>query len=177
MNIVEIIKDCIANPRFVNDYDLEEGTISGPSKGETISISGFTGYNGKQNSIISNQQNGGPKAKEIDTKLARLYMRIWGIMGKFLSEGVYQGNCMVLMPVGYFYPNENTGKCVFSPMMEILEKYQFRIDEDESNVRPELREVFYILINYCRFQTIKFLLVQLLLRMIAVQTKILSKLF
>jgi hypothetical protein len=66
-------------------------------------------------------------------------------MSKFLSEGIYQGNCMVLMPVGYFYPNEKVGGCVFSPMLEILEKYQFRIDEDENNIRPELREVKLII--------------------------------
>ena len=151
MNIIEVIKDCIANPCFVKDYDLEECTISGPSQAETKSItkdSCFTGFSGKRSNILS----GGPgvedsKMSPMDRKLMQLYMRVWAGIGKLIVKELGRGNCFVTLDIGYFFPTKGqvtspgAARYCFSPTLELLDKYQFQLLEDEYNVTPTNRSV------------------------------------
>ncbi len=158
MNILDVIKDCIANPYFVRDYNLEELTVKSPSKVDTMSVgqeSSFTGFSNYKSSTLSGLPDL-PKMPMMDQRLMRLYMRVWSGLGRLVLAEISRGNCFVSLDIGYFYPykdesvaREGQGKMTapnvtrvcYSPTLELLDKYQFSLFEDPFNVLPSNREV------------------------------------
>ena len=148
MNILDVIKDCILNPCFVKDYDLEEFTLANYSCADTKSItkeSSFTGYGGKQGSMLGMTKNGENGAASIDQRLLRMYMRVWTGLAKILVREVSQGNCVVSLDLGYFFPSKSSSgnllRVCYSPTLELIEKYKYTLYEDEYNYESSKKNV------------------------------------
>jgi len=143
MNVLDIIKDCINNPCFVKDYDLEECTVDQYSKNDSRSITNescFSGYSVFKKNNASNTTNDQIKETKMDRNLLRMYMRVWAGLGKIILKEISQGNCFVSLDIGYFYPIGNN-KCAYSPTLELIEKYGYTLIEDSYNIHPSQRNV------------------------------------
>lgn len=127
MNVLDVIKDCILSPCFAGDYTLDERTSSHVDATTVTNGSAFSGYSRFRR-----------EAKDsVDQRMARLYMRVWTGLGKFLAKTVGDGNCFASLDFGYFYPSRDVpGQFVYSPTLELIEKYGYTLVEDEHNALP-----------------------------------------
>ena len=140
MNILDVIKDCITNPIFTKDYELEEFTIDKSSDSKSITNqSAFSNYSVfKQRNYLDN------KFPSIDQGILRMYMRIWSSFIKYMANIVYEGNCFVCLDIGYIYKDRNNqGKYVYSPSPDLLEKFNCTLFTDSYNLPSVSKNVFY----------------------------------
>eukprot|EP00826_Nyctotherus_ovalis_P064484 TRINITY_DN9460_c0_g2_i2.p1 TRINITY_DN9460_c0_g2~~TRINITY_DN9460_c0_g2_i2.p1 ORF type:complete len:135 (-),score=20.31 TRINITY_DN9460_c0_g2_i2:359-763(-) len=131
MNILDVIKDCLGNPYFTKNYDLQELTVSSTETRSITNASSFSNYTAF-NSDPSN----------IDQRLLRIYMRIWTALTKAIARTVCEGNCFVSLDLGYFFPSSTMpGRFMYSPANELFDKYGYELEEDSYNVKPANRNV------------------------------------
>ena len=128
MNILDVIKNCIINPYFLKDYDIDAISNSKESLSDdktSINSSVFSGYSTLKNSSLLS----------MDQHLLRVYMRIWNALGLSLKQVLLYKNCFVIPDLGYFFPsNQRFGMTIFSPFTEVCEKYNCTLIADDFNV-------------------------------------------
>ena len=130
MNILDVIKDCISNPIFSKDHHIDELTVNGSDICSVATDSVFSGIS---------EFVGASQPSSIDQKLLKIYMRVWIGFVRMLTRTVTQGNCFVSLSLGYFYPMK--GRFVYSPTLEVMEKYGNLLKEDFWNIGPKNRTV------------------------------------
>lgn len=131
MNILDVIKDCILSPHFLKNYDLEELTASKFSDSQSATNeSSFSNYTTFK---LANNLEG--RTSAMDERLVRMYMRVWSALCKSIRKTTADGNCFVSLSLGYLCPSrDRSGKVVYSPFAEVLEKHGCALAEDEWNV-------------------------------------------
>ena len=137
MNILAVIKDCIENPCFAKDYDLEEYTIDKTSDTQTVTNESiFSGLSSFKKGNISS------KTSSIDQRMVRMYMRIWNGLGKSIVKTLTDGNCFISLSLGYFFSIKGSlSQFAYSPTLEIIERYGLTLIEDPYNMHPTNRFV------------------------------------
>lgn len=170
MNILDVIKNCIASPYFARDYDVEEFTMDDTSDAKSITNeSAFSGLSALK------KANADSKTSSAEQGMLRLYMRIWTGIRNAIYKIVSNGNCFISMELGYFYPMKGARGFAYSPTLETLEKYNYSLAEDPYNIKPTNCSVtLHITV---RLLYLKYSLHLKYLLSIAVQIKIQSKLF
>jgi len=136
MDVLDVIKDCIANPCFVKNGDVEVMTNNDSFEGGNVMsesvFSGITEF--KKNDV---------KADTVDQRLLKLYMKVWSSLGRLLIKTITHRNCFISPELGYFYPLKE--RFIYSPTLELMEKYRYLLIEDYCNISPKNRTVdFYI---------------------------------
>lgn len=133
MNILDVIKDCIANPSFTREYNLEEHTVATSDSKSTTNESAFS-------NLTAFKRSHHPQMPTVDQRLFKLYMRVWSALGKLIKQTVAAGSCFVHLDLGYFYPSQHSNKFAFTPAAELLAKFRIHGD-DCSAVQEKVRRV------------------------------------
>ena len=151
MNIIEVIRECVAKGGVANEYSVEEYSEKEPSLAgsSTSNYSELTENKALTQHILADEP-------PIHCQLLQIYYRIWLSLSKMLKLQVLQGNCLVWLDFGYFFLSarknsrlsghnadlsDNLTKCCFSPTVDLLEKHKLRLQEDEWNINPSQRQV------------------------------------
>eukprot|EP00826_Nyctotherus_ovalis_P017277 TRINITY_DN15078_c0_g1_i2.p3 TRINITY_DN15078_c0_g1~~TRINITY_DN15078_c0_g1_i2.p3 ORF type:complete len:165 (+),score=50.22 TRINITY_DN15078_c0_g1_i2:75-569(+) len=131
MNILDVIKDCILSPHFLKNYDLEELTVSRYSDSQSVTNeSSFSNY-----TTFKQANNLETKGSAMDQRIVRMYMRVWSALCKCILKTIADGSCFVSLSLGYLRPSKDkSGRVIYSPFAEILEKHGCELAEDECNV-------------------------------------------
>lgn len=138
MNILDVINNCIKNPRLLKDYDIEESLSSKYTFTADPTITHISDYSGYSNLRKES-------FKSVDQSLLRLYMRAWTGLGRYIMKIIADGNCFYSLDLGCIFPVKVTErKCGYSPLLETLEKYGLSLAEDEYNIHPLKRNVISI---------------------------------
>jgi len=166
MNILDVIRDCLVNPYFTKEYEIEKDTVSSTETNSITNKSAFSNYTTFT------------KSTNIDQRLLRIYMRVWSGLGKLISKTVTEGNCFVSLDLGYFFPSKIQGKFIYSPSIELIEKSGYGLCEDAYNVKPSnrnvnMKKVFAspsILAEYCYTdrETVVIISKELLIRVVSI---------
>jgi hypothetical protein len=143
MNVLDVIKNCISNPYFIKNYDVEEFCFNNTI--DTHSITNDSAFTGYSTLVKTDTLSNTPL---IDQKLFRVNMRVWNGLRKLIVAMVTKGNCVVCREFGYFFPRG--GKVAYSPTMEIMD--QCLLLENTYNINPRNRNVIF---NITIDQTIK----------------------
>lgn len=132
MNVLDVIKECILNPCFTKNYDIEMTESNEQLEAcSAMSDSVFTEFTEFKRENV--------KADSVDQKLLKLYMKVWTGLGRLLAKTITQGNCFISLELGYFYPLKD--RFVYSPTLELMNKYGYLLIEDFCNISPKNRTV------------------------------------
>lgn len=127
MNVLDVIKDCIASPHLTKNYDIEELSLTNTLEARSVTNdSAFSGYSALSTSLV-------------DQKLLRVNMRVWNGLRRLIVAMTGKGNCVVTREFGYFFPKSGGGKVAYSPSVEAAE--QLQLVENNFNVSPKNRNV------------------------------------